>query len=438
MSRYSGSERHMSRARELITRGVGSAMREAMRPTPLVIESASGSTLTDVDGNDYIDYICGFGPILLGHRPPEVIDAVSRQLERGVLFGAQHPGELELAERIVQLVPSAEMVALSNTGSEAIHAALRFARVATGKELVVKFEGQYHGWLDPVFASGPGIEPLDGSDAPTHTVPGLPAPRDVLVTRWNDAEALGALLAARSGEVAAVIMEPVACNFGNYEPLPGYLDEVRRLCDQHDVVLVFDEVITGFRLGLGGAQARYGVTPDLTILAKAIASGFPISAVAGRHEVMSVAHGEGPVRHIGTYNGNAVSVAAANATLALLEAGGAGLYSEMDSTASRLANGLNGVGAEVGAPLIANQVASVVHLLWGARTPVRTYADAYESSRAAVADFASHLLGQGIAATERGLWFVTASHTDDQVDRTIAAARGAAADVAEAFAAPER
>ena len=424
----------MSRARKVLTRGVGSAMREAVRPTPLSIASASGSTLVDLDGNSYIDFICGFGPILLGHRPPEVISAVEAQLGRGVLFGAQHPGEIELAERIIDLVPSAEMVALSNTGSEGIHAALRFARAATGRRSILKFEGHYHGWLDPLFVSGPGVPPLDDSHDPIHTVPGFDAPPDVLVSRWNDLEALSGLLAAHTNEIAAVIMEPLTCNFGNYEPLPGYLEGVRKLCDKHDIVLIFDEVITGFRLGLGGAQERYGVTPDLTVLAKAIASGFPLSAVAGRSEVMAVAHGDGPVRHIGTYNGNAVSVAAANATLASLVSGGPALYERLDSVAARLASGLESLGADAGAPLVANQVGSVIHLLWDCPTPVRSYADAYKSSRQAVADFASHLLGQGVAATERGLWFVSASHTERQIDQTLEAAEKAVAAVASAHA----
>jgi glutamate-1-semialdehyde 2,1-aminomutase len=439
-------------------------MREAMRPTPLAIESASGSTLVDVDGNSYIDYVCGFGPILLGHRTPEVIAAVEEQLGHGVLFGAQHPGEVELAERIIEHVPSAQMVALSNTGSEAIQAALRFARAATGRRLIVKFEGHYHGWIDPLFASGPGVPPLAGSGTepesgsgpdsgsaptadpgtspgpspgpgwggPVHTVAGLAPPAETLVCRWNDVEALTALLAERGKDTAAVIMEPLTCNFGNYEPLPGYLAEVRKLCDAHGVVLIFDEVITGFRLGLGGAQKRYGVTPDLTVLAKAIASGFPLSAVGGRADVMSVAHGDGPVRHIGTYNGNAVCVAAANATLSLLEAGGTELYERLDAISARLADGLNELGAELGAPLSANQVGSVIHLLWGAPTPVRTYADAWQSSRAAVADFVSSLLGSGIAATERGLWFLTTSHTEEQIDQTLGAARAVIPSIAAA------
>lgn len=419
----------MVRARRVLTRGVGSAMREAQRPTPIAIREASGSTLVDEDGNTYVDYVLGLGPILLGHRPPEVIAAVKEQLSRGILFGAQHRGEVELAERLVRLVPSAELVALSNTGSEAVQAALRFARAATGRRLIVKFDGHYHGWLDPIHVSGPALAPSSETAGPMHTVPGLAPPPDVLSCRWNDLEAISRVVDEHEGEIAAIVMEPVPCNFGAYEPVEGYLQGVRELCDRRGIVLVFDEVITGFRLGLGGAQARYGVEPHLTVQAKAIASGFPLSAVVGAGEVMSVADSGGPVRHIGTYNGNAISVAAANATLASLEDGGDELYARLESRASRLAVGLRAAGARAGAPLVVNQVGAVIHLLWGPRQPVRSHEDAYASDAAAVAETAANLLGCGVFALERGLWFVSAAHSEEDVERTVAAAEPAIAAV---------
>jgi glutamate-1-semialdehyde 2,1-aminomutase len=419
----------MDRARGVLTRGVGSAMRAAQRPTPLAIREASGSTLVDVDGNSYVDYVLGFGPVLLGHRPPAVVRAVEEQLRHGILFGAQHAGEVELAERLIELVPSAELVAFSSSGSEAVHAALRFARAATGRRLVVKFDGHYHGWLEPVHASGPTIAPSSETGGPRHVVPDLAPPPDLLTCRWNDLDALTRLLDEHPGEVAAVVMEPVPCNFGAYEPLPGYLQGVRELCDRLGVVLIFDEVITGFRLGLGGAQRRYGVRPHLTVLAKALASGFPLSAVAGSAEVMSVADSDGPVRHIGTYNSNAVSVAAANATLTELERGGDELYRDLESRTERLAQGLRDAAAAVDAPLVVNQIGAVLHLLWAPRVPVRSHDDAYASDPAAVADVASHLLGSGVFALERGLWFTSTAHTDEDVERTVAAAEPAIAAV---------
>jgi glutamate-1-semialdehyde 2,1-aminomutase len=427
--RYPGSAAHMERARRVLTRGVGSALRAAQRPTPLAIADASGSRLVDVDGNSYIDYVLGFGPVLLGHRPPAVVRAVEEQLRRGILYGAQHRGELELAEQLVELIPSAELVAFSSSGSEAIHAALRFARAATGRRLVIKFDGHYHGWLDPVHVSGPALPPSSETGGPQHVVPGVPAPADLLTCRWNDLGALTRLVEEHDGAVAAVVMEPVPCNFGAYEPLPGYLEGVRELCDRHGVVLIFDEVITGFRLGLGGAQARYGVKPHLTVLAKALASGFPLSAVVGSAEVMSVAHSDGPVRHIGTYNANPISVAAANATLAELRRGGDELYRGLDARAALLAQGLRDAAATVGAPLVVNQIGAVLHLLWAPRLPLRSHDDAYASDMAAVADVAAHMLGSGVFALERGLWFISAAHTDDDVEATVAAAEPAIASV---------
>jgi glutamate-1-semialdehyde 2,1-aminomutase len=427
--RYAGSAVHMERARRVLTRGVGSALRAAQRPTPLVIAEASGSRLIDVDGNTYVDYVLGFGPILLGHRPPAVVRAVEEQLRRGILYGAQHRGEVELAEQLVEVIPNAELVAFSSSGSEAIQAALRFARAATGRQLVIKFDGHYHGWLDPVHVSGPALPPSSETGGPRHVVPGLPAPADLLTCRWNDLGALTRLVEAHNGQVATVVMEPVPCNFGAYEPLPGYLEGVRELCDRHGIVLIFDEVITGFRFGLGGAQARYGVKPHLTVLAKALASGFPLSAVVGNADVMAVAHSDGPVRHVGTYNGNPISVAAANATLAELRRGGDELYRALDARAARLAQGLREVAAGAGAPLVVNQIGAVVHLLWGPREPIRSHDDAYASDTAAVAEVAAHLLGSGVFALERGLWFISTAHTDDDVELTVAAAEPAIASV---------
>ena len=427
--RYAGSAVHMERARRVLTRGVGSALHAVQRPTPLAIAEASGSRLVDVDGNAYVDYVLGFGPILLGHRPPAVVRAVEAQLRRGILYGAQHQGEVELAEQLVELIPSAELAAFSSSGSEAIQAALRFARAATGRRLVIKFDGHYHGWLDPVHVSGPALPPSSETGGPRHVVPGLPAPADLLTCRWNDLDAITRLVGNHHGAVAAVLMEPVPCNFGAYEPLPGYLEGVRELCDRHGVVLIFDEVMTGFRIGLGGAQGRYGVRPHLTVLAKALASGFLLSAVVGSAEVMSVAHSDGPVRHVGTYNANPVSVAAANATLAELRRGGDELYRELDARAARLAQGLRDAAAAVGAPLVVNQIGAVLHLLWAPRLPLRSHEDAYASDTAAVADVAAHLLGSGVFALERGLWFISTAHTDDDVDVTVAAAEAAIAAV---------
>lgn len=425
------SDAHMTKARTVLVRGVGSALRAAQRQ-PLVIDRSSGSRLVDVDGNSYVDYVLAFGPVLLGHRPPAVVDRVANELARGVLYGAQHAGELELAERLTRLVPGAEMVALSTTGSEAVHAAIRIARAATGRRLILKFEGHYHGWIDPVYVNGPGSPPLQGPPPhkPTHSVPGLAASDEVLVARWNEIEELRAVLGLHQGDVAAVVMEPVACNFGNFEPRPGYLAAVRELCDRVGALLIFDEVITGFRIGLGGAQERYGVIPDLTVLAKAIASGFPVSAVAGRRSVMEVAS-RGPVRHAGTYNGHPVSVSAALATLDQLEENAGAVYRVLESRSAQLADGLREAADAVGAPLVVNRVGSVMQILWTENNPVTSYEQAYRADAGAVGDLAAHMLDDGVHALERGLWFVSAAHTEEDIATTIEAARNAMVAVQE-------
>ncbi|WP_190812968.1 aspartate aminotransferase family protein [Saccharopolyspora pogona] len=417
---FAHSRRYMDRAREVIPRGVSSARRAALRPTPLAFVRASGSRITDVDGNEYLDYVAGYGPMLLGHQPHSVFDAVREQLAAGVLYGGQHEAEAELAERIVRLVPSAEMVLLSVTGSEAAQAALRLARAATGRRAIVKFEGHYHGWLDPVTANTPG-SPVGSGPAPRpvavpdHSVVGP----EVLVCPWNDAEALADLLERHGFEVAAVIMEAVAVNGGNLFADDGYLAEARRLCDRYGCLLVFDEVVTGFRLALGGAQQRLGVVPDLTVLAKALGSGFPISAVAGRAEVMRVA--EGRVAHAGTYNGNALSVVAANATLDVLEAKRDVIYPLLERLSGELTAGINERADRHGVPLRATRAGSVIRLHWDAPDPVRGYADVLAGRTEPLRELAESLVRNGVHARENGLWYVSAAHTEEDVARTLAA-----------------
>ncbi|WP_067079659.1 aspartate aminotransferase family protein [Streptomyces hygroscopicus] len=418
----------MRRARRTVPRGVNSARRAALRPTPLVFTGASGSRMTDVDGNEYIDYVGAYGPMLLGHQRPEVMDAVRAQLAAGVLYGGQHAAEAELAERIVRMVPSAEQVLLNVTGTEAVQATVRIARAATGRRKVVKFEGHYHGWIDPMTANGPG-SPVGTGDAPRtviaadHDVVGP----EVLVCPWDDAEALAGLLDRHGSEVAAVVMEAVAVDSGNLWAGPGYLAQVRRLCDQHGCLLVFDEVITGFRLAPGGAQQRTGVTPDLTVLAKALASGFPISAVAGRADVMSVARDR--VGHAGTYNGNAVSVVAANATLDVLETRADTLYPRLERLAGGLADGIEDLAERHGAPLQALRAGSVIRLHWGAPRPVRSYADVLAAQPRPLGDLAEALVRRGLHVRETGLWYVSAAHTDADVETTLTAVDQALAEV---------
>ena len=425
-ARHRGSLEYLERARRSIVRGVASSARAARRPAPLLLERADGATVVDADGHRYVDYVMAFGPALLGHNHPEVVAAVRAQLERGVLFGSSHAGEVELAERVCARLPGVDRVAFAGSGSDAAVLAVRLARAASGRPLVLKFEGQYHGWLDPLYVNIPGVDPQDGPGALdiVHGTAGLPAPGGVLVCRWNDPSALERTLAEYGADVALVLMEPVACNYGAYDPDPEYLEDVRGLCDHHGCLLGFDEVITGFRLGLAGAQGRSGVTPDLTVLAKALGAGLPIGMVGGRADVMAVAD-TGPVNVQGTTNGSALSVAAAAAALDVLAAGGDALYADLDRRAGRLAAGITEAARTTGAALTVNRAGSVLQLLWGAPTAPRRYRDVWACDPRPVADLAFELLGRGVHALERGLWFVSTAHTDDDIDRSVAAVAAA-------------
>ena len=291
---YSNSTSLYEQAKEHLGGGVSSNFRYAgygESPVPLFYAKGSGSRLTDVDGNVYIDYALANGPAILGHAPPPVLEAVSRTLAMGQLFAGQHELELELARRITGIVPCAELVRFASSGSEAVQAALRLARAHTGRRKIVKFEGHYHGWLDNIFMSvapspneaGPALAPV-----PVSHTPGQPESvlGDVLVLPWNDIDVFAEALRTHRDEIAGVIMEPILCNTGALRPRPGYLEGVRELTAEHGAVLIFDEVITGFRVGLQGAQGLLGVTPDLAVFAKALAAGFPLAAVVGRREVM--------------------------------------------------------------------------------------------------------------------------------------------------------
>ena len=294
------------RAGHVLPGGVSTGFRAAEKPVPLFFERAEGSRLVDVDGNAYVDYVCGMGPIILGHSHPEVTEAVARAAAMLVQTGGQHEAEVELAERLVGHVPSFEMLRPSMSGSEAVHGAIRLARAATGRSVVVKFAGHYHGWLDGVLGATRKLPPIlpESKGQPASTL------AEVVALEWNDLDALRRTLTTSGDQIAAVIMEPYPCNGGVIPPAPGFVEAARELTRACGAVLIFDEVITGFRLGLDGAQGMLGVTPDLTVVAKAMANGVPIAAFGGRRDLMELL-ARGGVTHAGTYNAGGISVAAA-------------------------------------------------------------------------------------------------------------------------------
>jgi len=410
----------MARAERVLARGVASGARLRTTTPSLAVARADGATIVDVDGHEYVDHVLGLGPIVLGHRPPAVVAAVGRSLERGILFGAQHEAEADLCERLVAAVPGAEMTALVSTGSEAVHLAVRIARATTGRRRVIKFDGHYHGWIDPLFVNAPWAQPV--ASAPTgatHAVAGERASDEITVTRWGSLDELERAF-EEGPPPAAVIAEPIPCNFGTVEPAHAYAAGVRELCRRHGALLIYDEVLTGFRLALGGAQERLGVTPDLTVCSKAIASGFPLAAVLGSAEAMASIV-SGPVRPAGTFNGTPASVAAAVATVGELAERRSEIYPRLDRLGAELADGIRAAAATAGAPLTVNQVGSVVQLFWGVDGPVDSYAMARTDERQRVAELAGRLLARGVHVAERGLLLLCDAHRDEHLERTVSA-----------------
>jgi len=398
---------------------VHSNVRRAERPFPLFFERAQGPYLYDVDGHEFVDYLCGMGAVILGHNDPAVTSAVGAQLARAEIFGGQHENEVRLAERIIDLVPSVEMVRFGLSGSEVVHAALRVSRAATGRPKVIKFEGHYHGWFDsqlvsthpdPTSALPPGAGVTESEGQPRAVLD------DLIVLPWNDLAAVGSAL-ARHRDVAAVLMEPIMCNSGVSLPRAGYLEGVRRLCDQHGVILIFDEVITGFRVDLHGAQGLLGVRPDLTILGKAVANGFPLGAIGGRREIMSLI-GSGRVFHGGTFNAHPISVAASLATLARL-AEDPDIYPRMRELGTSVVDGLRQIGRKHGLPLRAQGPGPVFFAWFTEAEEVFDYRTHAEADFGLYDVFSAELLRRGVRVIPGGRWYLTASHTEAEVSRTL-------------------
>jgi glutamate-1-semialdehyde 2,1-aminomutase len=421
-SRLEGSAALYERARRVIPGGVTSISRAGGLPHPVYFERGQGPYLWDVDGNRYVDFVLGYGPLIFGHAPDLIVDAVTRQASRGTMFGAQHRLEAEAAELIVSVIPGAEQVVLSGSGTEAVMVALRIARAFTGRPLVVKFEGHYHGWSDGAFVSTGYAAAASGPSEHPRSVPGtagLPASATdaVLVAPWNDLAAVRALFAGHGKAIAAVIAEPLMANGGVIAPDPGFLEELRRLADEHGSLLIFDEVITGFRLALGGAQEYYGVRADLAVFAKAIAGGVPMSAVTGPRAILEMV-GEGRPAHHGTFNGNPLAAAASIATIGYLAEHRATVYPRLHGLMARLADGLR-----ASAPgLTVRQTGPVMHTSVGEPATARNARDRAPANAAAHARFVQGLLAAGVHTAPRGLWYVSTAHDEEHVDLAIAAA----------------
>ena len=373
-------------ASRYIPAGAGSSARTVKfgwKPYPPFMASGSGSRLTDVDGHEYVDYLLGLGPMILGHRHPAVTAAVTRAVsELGTCFGLPYELEIEAARKVCEAVPGVEQVRFSNSGSEVVGTALRLARAHTGRRLVVRFEGHYHGWQDTIYWSNhvdPALAGPASMPRPVPSGPGVPAElADTLVVlSWNDPDSFRRLMAERGDQVAAVITEPAVFNTGCILPEPGYLELLREQTRQYGALLIFDEVITGFRFARGGAQEYFGVTPDLTTLAKGLGGGFPVAAIGGSAEAMSMI-AQGRYSHSGTYNANTIACAAVSATMDVLAE--PGLFERQRALGGTLMDGLRKLGADAGLPVIVEGLGTVFQV-WFSEQPIRNWRDAERYAR---------------------------------------------------------
>ncbi|HSS85433.1 MAG TPA: aspartate aminotransferase family protein [Reyranella sp.] len=426
MRSYAKSIALYERTKTHLAGGVSSNVRYASTPVPLFFERGEGARLYDVDGNVHIDYVLGNGPAILGHAPKPVIEAVARSLADGQVYAGQHPRETELAERLCRLLPGCEVVRFATSGTEAVLMALRLARAFTGRTKILKFEGHYHGWSDQAYISArPSLNEAGPADAPVPVAgsPGMPQSvlDDVVVAGWNDLAALAAAFDRHPGEIAAVIMEPVMVNGGAVVPADGYLAGVRDLCRAKGALFICDEVITGFRVALRGAQGRLGVTADLAIYAKAVAAGFPLAMVAGRRDVMDTLLDKG-VMHGGTYNGNVQSMAAAIAALDELERDGGAVYRTLEQRGTRLMQGLASLAAKHRVPARVQGLPAIFQTFFTSGPAPRNYREAAACDRDVALAFHRALQEEGIRINQVGKWFLSTAHDDAIIDETLAAA----------------
>ncbi|MDQ0287671.1 glutamate-1-semialdehyde 2,1-aminomutase [Desulfofundulus luciae] len=421
---YERSKELFAQARRYMPGGVNSPVRafKAVGGQPLFIARGKGALIYDVDGNEYIDYVGSWGPLILGHRHPEVTAALQECLAIGTSFGAPTELEIELARAIVEALPAVEMVRLVNSGTEATMSALRLARAYTKRNKIVKFEGCYHGHADFLLIKA-------GSGALTLGVPsspGVPASTaaDTIAAPYNDLDTLEAIFAREGEDIAAVIVEPVAGNMGVVPPREGFLEGLREITRRYGALLIFDEVITGFRLSYGGAQELYNIDPDLTCLGKIIGGGLPVGAYGGKRHIMEQVSPEGPVYQAGTLSGNPLAVTAGLATLRVLKR--PGTYEELERKSALLARGLAEAAQEAGLVLSFNRVGSMLCTFF-TETPVVDYATACTADIRRFAAFFQSMLEQGIylAPSQFEATFVSLAHTDEQIQRTVEAARKA-------------
>lgn len=419
--RIENSKDLFKKAQELLPGGVDSPVRafRAVGGQPLFIEKGKGAYLYDVDGNRYIDYVLSWGPLILGHAHPKVIDAIKQAAEHGTSFGAPSPLEIKLAQQVKEFIPAIEMIRFVNSGTEATMTALRLARAYTKRNKIVKFEGCYHGHADLLLVqAGSGVATLGLPDSP-----GVPpaTTQDTLVARYNDLNSIKELFQQFEGEIAAVIIEPVAGNMGVVPPEPGFLEELRKITQEQGTLLIFDEVMTGFRVHPGGAQTLYNIQPDLTTLGKVIGGGLPVGAYGGKHEIMSLIAPSGPVYQAGTLSGNPLAMAAGISTLGALQA--PGVWDTLNENSKNLAEGIMAGARKAGISIHLNQVGTMFSAFF-TDMRVHDWSSAKTSDTERFKNYFQGMLHRGIylAPSQFEAGFMSTAHSDKEIQETIKAA----------------
>ena len=425
--RFDKSRELFERSKLSLAGGVSSMARMPETPVPLFFERGKGSKLYDVDGNEFIDYVLAFGPEIFGYSPDFLLEAVGRALQKGQHFAGQHELEITVSEMVQTIVPCAGLVRYASSGTEIDQAAIRLARGHTGKTKIIKFEGHYHGWGDSVHYSVQ--PPLDKAGPVSAPVPvpvsagiSRATAQEIIVLSWNDIDILRQALDRHGDDVAAIITEPINCNTSHITPKPGYLEGMKTLCDEHRVVLIFDEVITGFRVALGGAQEYFGVTPDLATYAKAVGGGFTLAMMAGKEEIMSQLV-DGTVVHSGTLNSNPISMAAAEASLRKLSENDGAVYRHLYATGRQLMDGLRGIAAKHEQPLLIQGPGPTFSVIFTEAEEITDYRSHVRNvDREKYARFRLGMLERGVRLVHNGWWLVSTAHSQEDVVKTLAAA----------------
>ena len=426
MNGYSQSAKLLERAKQSLAGGVSSEFRRYNHPHALFYSHAQGSRIYDVDGNEYLDFTLSQGPLIAGHNHPHIVKRVDDYSKNGQLYAGQHILEIELAEKLQQLIPSAELMRFCLDGSEAVQTAFRLARAKTGKKKFLRFEGHYHGWLDNVAwaISTPSVEQLGSRENPK-VFPwseGLPdnVKEEFITIPWNDLELLKQTIMKNHTDIAAIITEPIMCNSGCILPEPNFLQGIRDLCTAFNITCIFDEVITGFRTSLGGAQTYYNITPDLSIFAKAMASGYPISAIVGKKEWMNLMV-ESKVIHAGTMNSSNSCVAAALGTIEVLESD-PDTYNRIFRLGKQLINGLQQINQSHHQNMLVQGLGPMLHTGFTHLEKVKDFRDVQTYDKVKLGKFIAAMHDKGVRIIGRGLWYISTVHNESDIEQALDAA----------------